>query len=65
MVVTIEPGLYIIDMLLDNLRGTAAEQHLNWSAVDELRPYGGIRIEDDIRVLDDGIENLTRDAFAR
>jgi Xaa-Pro dipeptidase len=64
MVVTIEPGLYVIDMLLDNLRGTAAEQHLNWSAVDELRPYGGIRIEDDVRVLDDGIENLTRDAFA-
>ena len=65
MVLTIEPGMYIIDMLLDNLRGTPAEHHVNWSTVDWLRPYGGIRIEDDIRVMANGRENLTRDAFAR
>ncbi len=64
MVLTIEPGLYVIDMLLDKLRGTPAEGHVNWSTVDWLRPYGGIRIEDDVRVLVDGRENLTRDAFA-
>jgi len=64
MVLTIEPGLYIIDMLLDNLRGTPAESLVNWSAVDALRPFGGVRIEDDVRVLADGCENLTRDAFA-
>ena len=65
MVLTIEPGMYVIDMLLDNLRGTPAEQHVNWATVDWLRPYGGIRIEDDIRVMADGHENLTRDAFMR
>ena len=65
MVLTIEPGLYIIDMLLDRLRGTPAETHVDWSAVDRLRPFGGVRIEDDVRVLADGCENLTRDAFAR
>jgi Xaa-Pro dipeptidase len=65
MVLTIEPGIYVIDMLLENLRGTVAESHVNWSTVDWLRPYGGIRIEDDIRVLANGQENLTRDAFAR
>ena len=64
MVITIEPGLYIIDMLLEDLRGTPAETHVNWNAVDRLRPFGGIRIEDDVRVLPDGHENLTRDAFA-
>jgi Xaa-Pro dipeptidase len=64
MVITIEPGLYIIDMLLDKLRGSAAEERVNWANVDALRPYGGVRIEDDVRVLDDGCENLTRDAFA-
>jgi Xaa-Pro dipeptidase len=64
MVLTIEPGLYIIDMLLDNLRGTAAENHVNWATVDWLRPFGGIRIEDNVRVLTGGAENLTRDAFA-
>ena len=64
MVLTIEPGLYIIDMLLEELRGTPAESHVNWSTVDALRPYGGVRIEDNVRVLTDGCENLTRDAFA-
>ncbi len=64
MVLTIEPGLYIIDMLLENLRGTPAEHHVNWRTVDLLRPFGGIRIEDNVRVLADGAENLTRAAFA-
>ena len=64
MVLTIEPGLYVIDMLLDELRGSEAEKHVNWETVDWLRPFGGVRIEDDVRVLADGSENLTRDAFA-
>jgi Xaa-Pro dipeptidase len=63
MVLTIEPGVYVIDMLLDKLRGTAAEAHINWPTVDWLRPFGGVRIEDDIRVLVNDRENLTRDAF--
>jgi Xaa-Pro dipeptidase len=64
MVLTIEPGIYVIDMLLENLRGTQAEKHVLWNEVDWLRPFGGIRIEDDVRVTADGSENLTRDAFA-
>lgn len=64
MVVTIEPGIYAIDMLLENLRGTPAENHVIWDAVDWLRPFGGIRIEDDVRVTAAGCENLTRNAFA-
>ncbi len=64
MVLTIEPGLYVIDMLLEQLRDTPAERHVNWNTVDWLRPYGGIRIEDDVRVLVKDRENLTRDAFA-
>ena len=63
MVLTIEPGLYAIDMLLQQLRGTPAESHVNWSTVDWLRPFGGIRIEDNIRVLANDRENLTRNAF--
>jgi Xaa-Pro dipeptidase len=64
MVLTIEPGIYVIDLLLDDLRGSPAEQHVDWQAVDWMRPFGGIRIEDDVRVLAAGCENLTRDAFA-
>ena len=64
MVLTVEPGIYVIDMLLEALRGTDGEQHVNWDAVNWMRPFGGIRIEDNVRVTADGCENLTRNAFA-
>ena len=64
MVLTVEPGIYAIDMLLENLRGTPAEQHVDWAGVDWLRPFGGVRIEDNVRVTLDSCENLTREAFA-
>ena len=63
-VLTIEPGLYVIDMLQENLVGTSGHGLVNQDRVNWLRPFGGIRIEDNVRVLDDGCENLTRDAFA-
>ncbi len=63
-VITIEPGLYVIDMLLDELNGTPAEKMLNQTRIDWLRPYGGIRIEDNVRVLADSCENFTRNAFS-
>ncbi len=63
-VLTIEPGLYVIDMLQESLVGTAAHGMINQERLAWLRPYGGIRIEDNVRVLADGCENLTRDAFA-
>lgn len=64
MTLTIEPGLYVIDMLLENLRGSPAEKHVLWDGVDWLRPFGGVRIEDNVRVLPAGCENMTRDAFS-
>lgn len=64
MVVTIEPGLYVIDLLLDNLAGTPGYAMVNQDRVDWLRPFGGVRVEDNVRVLEDGCENFTRSAFA-
>ncbi|MDR3447283.1 MULTISPECIES: Xaa-Pro dipeptidase [unclassified Dyella] len=64
MVVTIEPGLYFIDMLLDELRAKPVSADIDWSRVAQFRPYGGIRIEDDVVCTDGAPENLTRDAFA-
>jgi len=64
MVVTIEPGLYFIDMLLDEVRQTPAGRDVDWAKVEAFRPYGGIRIEDDVVCADGAPENLTRDAFA-
>lgn len=59
-VFTIEPGLYVVDQLLEAHKDSA---DINWSKVDELRPYGGVRIEDSIVVGEEQNENLTRDAF--
>ena len=64
MVLTIEPGIYVIDMLLKNLEGTPGHAMISRDRVDWLRPFGGVRIEDNVRVLEDGHENLTREAFA-
>lgn len=64
MVVTIEPGLYFIDMLLEELRAKPAASDVDWAKVDAFRPYGGIRIEDDVVCTGGVPENLTRDAFA-
>jgi Xaa-Pro dipeptidase len=64
MVVTVEPGLYFIDSLLQPLRSGPHSQHVDWTLVDVLRPSGGIRIEDDVLVTATGHENLTRAAFA-
>lgn len=63
-VVTMEPGLYFIDQLLAQARADARGAHINWRRVADLRPFGGIRIEDDLAVTASGCENLTRDAFA-
>ena len=63
-VLTIEPGIYAIDMLIENLEGSPGRTMINDDRLAWLRPYGGIRIEDNVRVLEDGCENLTRQAFS-
>jgi len=60
MVFTVEPGLYFIPLILEAERSSNRGKLINWNAVDELYPCGGIRIEDNIRVTPDGAENLTR-----
>lgn len=60
MVFTIEPGCYFIPMLLEPERQSARGKLINWSLVDDLYGHGGIRIEDNIRVTNQGHENLSR-----
>ena len=64
MVVTIEPGLYFIDMLLDELRAKGLGDAVDWARVEAFKPYGGIRIEDDVVCTSGAPINLTREAFA-
>ena len=60
---TIEPGLYFIDALLGPWREGEHSDMVDWDTVEALAPYGGIRVEDDVLVTDDGVRNLTRPAF--
>lgn len=64
MVITIEPGLYFIPMLLDQLKANTANHGCNVNKIEQLIPYGGIRIEDNVVVGVENVNNLTRHAFA-
>jgi Xaa-Pro dipeptidase len=63
-VVTIEPGVYFVDLLLDEARRDGRGADVAWDTVAELKPCGGVRVEDDVVALAEGHENLTRPAFA-
>lgn len=60
--VTIEPGIYFVPALLENPANR--EQHRDavaWERIDGLRGFGGIRIEDNILITEEGPEVLTAD----
>ena len=59
-----EPGLYFNDMLLDELKDRGLGPSVDWDRVAHFKPYGGIRIEDDVVCTEGEPENLTREAFA-
>ncbi|MFN1835711.1 aminopeptidase P family protein [Balneola sp. MJW-20] len=60
MVITVEPGIYFVPALLEPaLKDEKQSEFLIASRLRELFDFGGIRIEDDIVVTDDGYENLT------
>jgi Xaa-Pro dipeptidase len=63
-VVTMEPGIYFIEQLLNEAQADSRGQKINWARVAQLKPFGGIRVEDDLAVTSAGCENLTRDAFS-
>jgi Xaa-Pro dipeptidase len=59
--VTIEPGIYFIKMLLDPFRNSEHSSCFQWSLIERLMPCGGIRIEDNVLVLEDRVRNITRE----
>ena len=63
-IVTVEPGIYFIDALLDRLRSGPASGEIDWERVAQLKKFGGIRVEDDVLVTATGAENLTRPLLA-
>lgn len=64
MVITVEPGVYFIDSLLDELVADVRLRELVDLEVLEtrFRGFGGVRLEDDVVIVEGGIRNLTRAA---
>lgn len=60
---TVEPGLYFIPMLLRPFRENEHRAQFDWKLIDELTPLGGIRIEDDVLATAKGPRNLTRELW--
>uniref|UniRef100_A0A7N8XXM9 Xaa-Pro dipeptidase n=1 Tax=Mastacembelus armatus TaxID=205130 RepID=A0A7N8XXM9_9TELE len=60
MVLTVEPGVYFINHLLDQALANPAQScFINNQVLARFRGFGGVRIEDDIAVTANGIELLT------
>jgi Xaa-Pro dipeptidase len=51
-------------MLLDELKQKGLGDAVDWERVEMFKPFGGIRIEDDVVCTGGEPLNLTREAFA-
>ncbi len=59
-VLTVEPGCYFIPDLIEQWRSdNKFSEFINYNKVDAFKDFGGIRIEDDIFITEDGCINLS------
>ncbi|HDR90559.1 MAG TPA: M24 family metallopeptidase [Bacteroidetes bacterium] len=58
-VFTIEPGIYFIPALIDQWKAEGKfTEYIDYSKVEAFRDFGGVRVEDDVLVTEDGYQVL-------
>lgn len=59
-VFTIEPGIYFVEMLIDEARNNVrTSKYYNFNVIDSFLNFGGVRIEDVIRITEKSYEVIT------
>ncbi|XP_050219269.1 uncharacterized protein LOC126669762 isoform X2 [Mercurialis annua] len=60
MVITVEPGCYFIDAVLDPaIESSSTSKFFNREAIGRFKDFGGVRIESDLHVTANGCHNMT------
>ena len=58
-VMTVEPGIYFIAQLIDRWRAEKKfEAFINYDKVETFKGFGGVRVEDNVLVTEDGARLL-------
>ena len=61
-VITVEPGIYIIPSLIDLWKKEKKyEEFINYDELEKFKDFGGIRIEEDFLITEDGAKMLGRE----
>ena len=62
MFITVEPGIYFIDFLMDEAEtSTVLQKYINVEEFEKYRGFGGVRIEDDVMINEDSVESYQAD----